>query len=743
MPTTMPSMPLVLALLALAGAGVSCTPQAGVPADLPGEAPADSDGGTVVAGTVVEDLDVWDPQENGGVEKPFALSPETLDFRAALTEQTLVIRYYGSGDAAYSVVSNADWASVDRPNGIVVGGWVWLYVTIDRSQLPAGTHTAEMDVRVGDFGAQTVTLAARVSASGDDEPAPGDPSDDDAVLPGAGDLRVSAERLDFGAASESLDFVVRNAGAGEFTYSVTSNADWLTLSVSSGVNSGAYDAITAYANRSGLDPGGYSGVITVEASSGDRFEISALLLVSEPGAAAPAELTLAPSVIDLGESSVSGSFEVSNAGSGALGYTVTSQTAWLSADPTSGTVGAERDAIQVAIDRAALSPGQHLGIIRIQSDSGQRRDAFVIASKPAAPPPPPAPGDPNEPPVIADDPAQILTWLKALPPLPKVHYSSALPGVYVSSAFDPLIIEYVRLTHAACFKGEGAVNTNSAAFYVKRIVELCKTVDAIDPTLGTQIGITYSPYHQVWPHNQPPTYSGPERQQEIDLFVDRMTNSRNFVAQANAQLGTNYQVGCIILDTEVFLRKEPGETGAAAWNAAMDALYNAFYDQCKAIFPNARVEWNGRGDVGECFEGVGWCESRYFTLNERGDMYSAGLYRLPELLSMRESYRRTVELALANGVDKVSATVALANGFVRDIDGFTFTFDWDYDLIYSWQIGAELNHPSFALDPDRFAPWDRADIVVFYPQPFGTAPHWSKHFVAYVRGAALIRELPE
>ena len=40
-------------------------------------------------------------------------------------------------------------------------------------------------------------------------------------------------------------------------------------------------------------------------------------------------------------------------------------------------------------------------------------------------------------------------------------------------------------------------------------------------------------------------------------------------------------------------------------------------------------------------------------------------------------------------------------------------------------------------------PWNKAKIAVFYPEPFGRSPHWGQHFVAYVRGANGIKELPE
>jgi len=69
----------------------------------------------------------------------------------------------------------------------------------------------------------------------------------------------------------------------------------------------------------------------------------------------------------------------------------------------------------------------------------------------------------------------------------------------------------------------------------------------------------------------------------------------------------------------------------------------------------------------------------------------------------------------------------------------------DRDLIYSWQLGAEINHPWFGAPGrhERFAPWNRAKIAIFYPEPLGRSPHWAEHFIAYVRGAHLVKSLPE
>ena len=63
---------------------------------------------------------------------------------------------------------------------------------------------------------------------------------------------------------------------------------------------------------------------------------------------------------------------------------------------------------------------------------------------------------------------------------------------------------------------------------------------------------------------------------------------------------------------------------------------------------------------------------------------------------------------------------------------------WDYDLVYSWMLGAEINDPFYARFPGAYAAWDYAHSVVLRPSVFDArfGPANWKHFVAYARGAA-------
>ena len=135
---------------------------------------------------------------------------------------------------------------------------------------------------------------------------------------------------------------------------------------------------------------------------------------------------------------------------------------------------------------------------------------------------------------------------------------------------------------------------------------------------------------------------------------------------------------------------------------------------------------------------------------------------IPEYETTRGSFRRTVANAEACNISWVTPWMWLGGGGRRLIDAThdaSIHYDtmWDYDLAYSWMIGKEANDPFYAKHPARFAPWDRARRVVFFPNPFSPTtwkvpPNKSsgfqgdvlsgvtlKHFIAYVKGAADIR----
>ncbi len=337
----------------------------------------------------------------------------------------------------------------------------------------------------------------------------------------------------------------------------------------------------------------------------------------------------------------------------------------------------------------------------------------------------------------ADSPVpdeQLVEWMKQLDPLPKVHYSWPIPWKSIS---DDVLFQYVRLTHAASISGEW-----SNPEQIDRAVEVCHRVNSAKPKIPASIGVNYSVWHRRFDKDLPPTDTGPTHKAELDYLRARLEAVREGLQAANAKHQADVKISAILFDSEHFHTK-PDDT---EWNAAITRKYNAAWDIVREYFPEARIEWYARGAVQPGASPSGWSQARYFALDEKGDSFGCSLYQVPEIGYTREIFRRTARNAVEHGCDEVTPWIALASGYRRQTDKYhDWSHDWNYDLIYSWQLGREINHPWYGAPEraERFAPWHMAEIAIFYPEPFGRSPHWGEHFVAYVRGANGVKELPE
>lgn len=330
--------------------------------------------------------------------------------------------------------------------------------------------------------------------------------------------------------------------------------------------------------------------------------------------------------------------------------------------------------------------------------------------------------------------AQTLEWLRELKPLPKVHYSWPLPMRQIS---DSVLLEYARITQALSLSGEWSQSRD-----IERAVSVCKMVNAASPKVPATIGVNFSVWHRRFDKDLPPTDTGATHWGELAYLRRRLDWVKETVANANRKYQANVSVSAMLLDSERFHTK----TNDVAWNEAITAKYDAAHGIIKDVFPKVRVDWYARGAVHPGASVKGWSEAKYFTLKEKGDSFGCSLYHGPEIGYTREIFRRTSANAAKHGCEEVTPWIALASGYRRQTTQYhEFSLDWNYDLIYSWMLGAEVNVAWYGAPErhERFAPWNKAKVAIFYPEPFGRSPYWVDHFVAYVRGATGNRELPK
>ena len=203
-----------------------------------------------------------------------------------------------------------------------------------------------------------------------------------------------------------------------------------------------------------------------------------------------------------------------------------------------------------------------------------------------------------------------------------------------------------------------------------------------------------------------------------------------------------------MLDCERFERrlKDP------SWNERMGIAQNDIHVKAVEIFPDARIEWYDRGMRPNVREDD-FNYACYLADNAIMTGMSCSLYSPPARTRMQNLFQATCNLAdtyVINGQTPwkgldVTPWASLAWGYDWNLyrtdqdpsipQPECYRSDWDYNLKYSRQIGAELN--SFT------PPYDRAKIIIFFPQLFykWTAPWydidsvWGRHFVEYCKGA--------
>lgn len=295
-------------------------------------------------------------------------------------------------------------------------------------------------------------------------------------------------------------------------------------------------------------------------------------------------------------------------------------------------------------------------------------------------------------------------------PLQKVHYSWPLPYDKIT---DEVLCEYARLTHALSLSGEWCQPEQ-----IDRAVQICQRVNQTKPGVQGSLGLNFSVWHRRFDKKLPPTDVGPTHVTELEYLKTRMEWVRDQLAAANKTHGARVEVSAALVDSEHFHTK-PDD---AVWNQAITDKYNAAYDTIRGVFPVIRSEWYARGAVHLGASPTGWSQSTYFVLDEKGDSFGCSLYQVPEIGNTREIYRRTARNAQAHGVEEVTPWISLASGYRRQAEKYhDFEMEWNYDLIYSWKLGAEINISWYGVPEraERFAPWHRAKGAIFYPEPFG------------------------
>jgi uncharacterized protein (TIGR03437 family) len=295
----------------------------------------------------------------------FQISTATLTFSAiaggaapppqAFTLSSAVARL------AYSISTSSSWLSASPSSGSIP---VSVQISVDPSQLAAGSYTGSVTITAPDANPSTQTIAISVSIS----PAQ------------AGKLAVSASSLPFslsqGAVPASAQLTISNQGSGSILYTASvSGGNWLQASPSSGsVSPASSAALTVTVDPGALAPGTYNGTVTI-AGAGQNLAVTVTLAVTAP----QQEIVLSQlgytfTAVAQGGTVLPQRLGILNTGSGTLNYSAQASTqsggSWLSVSTTSGTVVRpflDVTYIDLQVDASSLVPGTYYGKVQVSS----------------------------------------------------------------------------------------------------------------------------------------------------------------------------------------------------------------------------------------------------------------------------------------------------------------------------------------------------------------------------------------
>ena len=139
-------------------------------------------------------------------------------------------------------------------------------------------------------------------------------------------LELSVQTLDFGTASTTLTFDIRNTGTAELTWQVSEDVTWLECQPKSGsTQAGKSSSVIVTVDRTGVGRGTYTQTLGI-ASNGGSQTVRVTMTVKD---GLPIEVT--PDALDFGTTTTSLQVKMTNPDTGRqqVNYTVAVSNGWI------------------------------------------------------------------------------------------------------------------------------------------------------------------------------------------------------------------------------------------------------------------------------------------------------------------------------------------------------------------------------------------------------------------------------
>lgn len=284
-------------------------------------------------------------------EPALFVSPLAVNFGTSSTTQTFRIQNAGGGVLSWQVSEDIPWLTLVEKGvgkqGAALQGTTQteidvIEMRVDRTVLGRGMSNGQVRI-TSNGGEQTVAVSVTAAATAQ--------------------LQVSTTSVDLGESLTSAQFTITNLGveALEWQLSVAQDAPWLSATPAQGTlaNQDATAAITVTADRAGLPPGPFEGVISITSNGGDAqvaVAIEVPVLIVLPDNIAFGALASATSRL----------VTIQNQGFDPIAWTASVNTedsgGWLTVTPSNGAVpSGATNQISVIASPTGLEPGAYSG----------------------------------------------------------------------------------------------------------------------------------------------------------------------------------------------------------------------------------------------------------------------------------------------------------------------------------------------------------------------------------------------
>jgi len=181
-------------------------------------------------------------------------------------------------------------------------------------------------------------------------------------------LTVSPDHIDFSDHGTGTTIAIKNTGTGILTWTISVDADWLTVSQISGETATEnHTEVGVEVNREGYAIGNYSGNITITSNGGSQDINITMEVPGNPS------IFYTPLYIAFGTDISDSILRIQNVGTGTLDWTIVENTSWISISPTSGSTTSETDQVVISVTRDGLEPGEYISYINIDYKGGSIR----------------------------------------------------------------------------------------------------------------------------------------------------------------------------------------------------------------------------------------------------------------------------------------------------------------------------------------------------------------------------------